>query len=114
MHLDINKKVSILGLEHPYERHARQVLFILLALLVCAYLYFVAASVLNVIARKEALADADRLQGSIGAYENQYFALSAALTQQAGIALGLEPIAKPSYVSRPGNVGDAGGDSHAI
>lgn len=96
-----------LSLEHPAERLVLRVLSIALLALVCGYLYFVSASVLNVIARKEALARVVVIQGSIGGLEQEYFKLSQSVTAQTGEALGLSPVGQPKYVYRPGNVGAA-------
>jgi hypothetical protein len=93
-----------LSLEHPRERLMLHTLGFLLALLVCAYLYFVTASVLNVIARKEALAQVNTIQGQIGSLEQHYLVLSQAANPQEASALGLTPLGKIQYVYRPGNV----------
>ena len=96
-----------LSLEHPRERFLLRALGVALLALICMYLYFVTASVLNVIARKEALAQVTNIQGSIGALENRYLALSEGITPEEGKALGLKPVAKTQYVYRPGNVDPA-------
>jgi hypothetical protein len=97
------KKISILANEYPTERIVFLALFGFLAILFCAYFYFVSASVLNIIARKEADAQSARMQGSIGSLEEHYFALSQAITPEAAANLGLTPIARTQYVYRPGN-----------
>ena len=94
-----------LSQQHPFESTIMRTLCIALVVLVCGYLYFVSASVLNVIARKEALAEISKIQGSIGGLEQQYFTLSEGVTPQAGATLGLSPIEDTQYVYRPGNVG---------
>jgi hypothetical protein len=104
MNTYVNKKVSILAMEHPYEAHALRALVFLFVLLICAYLYFVAASILNIIAQKDAMAQTSQLEASLGDLETRYFSLSQSVTQQEGIAEGLQTM-KPSYVYRPGNVG---------
>ncbi|MDO8561520.1 MAG: hypothetical protein Q7S05_01705 [bacterium] len=96
-----------LNAEHPFERTAFRVLFVFLSILICAYLYFVVASVLNVIARKEALAKSTQLGSSIGAYERDYFALSQNVKPDAGESLGLYPVANIAYIHRPGAVSQA-------
>ena len=96
-----------LSLEHPRERLILQTLGVILVALICGYLYFVTASVLNVMARREALASVDAIQGQIGSAEQQYFALSQDVTPQEGAALGLVPISNTQYVYRPGNIGAA-------
>ena len=52
----VQRDVS-LSLEHPVERAALRILSIVLLVAICGYLYFVSASILNVIARKEAQPD---------------------------------------------------------
>ncbi len=94
-------------MEHPVEAIALRVLGTLLILVVCGYLYFVTASILNVIARKEALTRVVVIQGSIGGLEQHYFKLSNGISPEMGGALGLTPINQQHYVYRPGNVGAA-------
>ncbi len=94
-----------LAIEHPFERYAMTVVLILLSLLVCGYLYFVTASVLNVISRREAMTEIAKIQGSIGDLEREYFALSHAVDLASAPSLGLSPVSNTSYVYRPGNVG---------
>ena len=96
-----------LSIEHPLERTIVRALIAILIALMCGYLYFVSASVLNVMARKEALGHIAKLQGTIGGSEQQYFTLSHAISPSAGASLGLRPLAKTQYVYRPGNVGTA-------
>ncbi|MDO8481548.1 MAG: hypothetical protein Q7S75_00515 [bacterium] len=93
--------------EHPLERAAFRVLFAILAVLIFAYLYFVAASILNVIARKEALSQSAQLGSAIGAYERDYFAISEKVNRDAGAPLGLYPVSNIAYIHRPGVVGQA-------
>lgn len=94
-------------MEHPFERIAIRVLSLTLVMLVGGYLYFVSASVLNVIARKEALAQTTKIQGVIGGLEQQYFTLSQEVSPATGALLGLTPVQDTQYVYRPGNVGAA-------
>ena len=98
-----------LAIEYPLERLIMRTMIALLIALAFCYLYFVAASVLNIMARKEALAQSAQIDGSIGALEGQYFTLSQSITSQSAVALGLSPIsvANTAYVDRPGNVGIA-------
>ena len=102
----VQRDVS-LSLEHPVERVALRVLAIVLLAAVCGYLYFVSASILNVIARKEALTRISVIQGSIGGLEQHYFKLSSGISPESGSELGLTPISRQHYVYRPGNVGAA-------
>jgi hypothetical protein len=104
----MNKKISILAIEFPYERAAARVLFALLVLLLCGYVYFVGASVLHIIARKEASAKTTQLQSAIASMEQQYFALSHSVDKSTAGELGLAPVSGTQYVYRPGNAASAG------
>jgi hypothetical protein len=101
-----SEHVSI-SLEHPRERFLLRALGATLVALFCLYLYFVSASILNVMARREALAQVQNIQGQIGALESRYLTLSDATTPQEGTDLGLSPVNSTQYVYRPGNVGAA-------
>ena len=90
-----------------YERIAFRVLFALLGIILCGYLYFVGVSVLNIIARKEATRATATLQGTIAGLEKQYFALSESVTPQSGAALGLGQVQETDYVYRPGSTASA-------
>jgi hypothetical protein len=112
--MNINTKVPLMNAEHPYESLVLRGLFVMLALFVCAYLYFVSSSVLNVIARKEASANAVKIESDVGALEQNYFTLSQGVTAEQGIALGLSPIKSATYVRRMDAVGVVSPDTHAI
>lgn len=99
-----SERVS-LSLEHPRERMILQVFGIALAVLIFAYLYFVTASVLNVMARREALAQINDIQSRVGSLEQRYFALAQSAGPEDASALGLSPVEKTEYVYRPGNAG---------
>jgi hypothetical protein len=96
------------SVEHPFERVAFRTLCVVLVALMCGYLYFVSASVLNIIARREADAKTAQLQGSIAQMEQQYFALSQTVDPQEASALGLAPLSNTQYVYVPGNAASAG------
>ena len=100
------KRVS-LAIVHPYERIFRQVLFVVLTALVLAYLYFVAASVLNIMARKEASTATLTLQTYIADMEGEYFALSHDVSPAHAGSIGLSPVGETTYVYRPGNAATA-------
>ncbi|HUO50047.1 MAG TPA: hypothetical protein VMU25_00525 [Candidatus Paceibacterota bacterium] len=109
------REMRVLAAEHPAERIALKVLLVLLAVLLFAYFYFVVASVLNIIARKEADAQASKIESAVGNLEQQYFALSQSITPQAAQDLGLAPVEQTQYVYRPGNAASADtAYSHAI
>ncbi len=108
LHLEVARPRAGLATEHPFERRALSILSVVLAVLVGAYLYFVAASILNVMARSEATRQSAAIESSIGSLEQRYLALSQEVSPQAGQALGLAPVAETSYVYRPGNAATAG------
>lgn len=103
-----------LSYEHPYEPLLRSVLYAGLIALACLYLYFITATVLNVIARKDALAKTTRLQGSIGSLEQRHLSLSKEVNPGIAQAVGLAPLSDASYVYRPGAVGAATIEPNAI
>lgn len=103
----MNKQVQILAIEYQWEQTLLRGLLVMLAVLTLGYLYFVAASVMNVIAHKEASVRSTQLESSIGLLEREYFALSQELTPESGSALGLSTISDQSYVYRPGTIGAA-------
>ena len=92
-------------MEHPAERLVFQALFVALIVLACTYGYFVSASILNVIARKEALSETASLRSSVALLERDYYALAAGVTPDKGEGLGLAPVAETKYIHRPGTVG---------
>ncbi|RJR13667.1 hypothetical protein C4585_01695 [Candidatus Parcubacteria bacterium] len=96
-----------LAVEHPMERLLFRFLAAVLVGLIFAYVYFVSASVLNVVARKEALSNIASLGSSVALLERDYYAATAAITPSTGENLGLTPISNTRYVHRPGAVGAA-------
>ena len=103
-----------LTIEHPAERIAFRTLVVTLVALACAYGYFVSASVLNVIARKEALAETVSLGSRVSLLERDYYAAAAAIIPSAGDRLGLAPVSNTRYVHRLGVVGTAEVQSNEI
>jgi hypothetical protein len=108
------RQTAVLAVEHPVERIAFTLLIGVLAVLICAYFYFVIASVFNVIGEKQADVASSNMQGNISTLEQQYFSLSQGLTPQAATDMGLAPIQNTSYVYRPGNAAAAPSSIHAI
>ncbi len=107
MNINMNKPRAIIVIEHPLENAALRVLSALLLTLICSYLYFVGASVLNIIARKEALTEAAKLGTTISNSERDYFTIAESVTPESGASLGLAPVSAPAYVYRPSTVGQA-------
>lgn len=89
-------------LEHPLERRAVRTLFAALILLGALYVYFVGATILNVVAREDAKTDAARLASAVSALEREYYGLSEAIGPEDGSRLGLTPLSKTEYLHRPG------------
>lgn len=110
----MQKNISILSLEHPLESVAMRALFAVLFVFLCGYLYFVGASILNVIARKEASAHVGQLQTAIAGMEQKYFSLSQAVDPSEAQSLGLAPISDTQYVYRPGQTAAATIQSNEI
>ncbi len=101
-------------MEYPVERRLLYYLSIALAVLFSGYLYFVSASVLNVIARKEAVRKTAEIRSVIGSLEQRYFELSEDMTPETARRLGLSAVPQTSYVYRPGTVGLATGRTDEI
>lgn len=92
-----------LTLEHPLERALWRVLIASVGLLAVLYLYFVGSSILNVIARKEAAAESQRLTSAVASLERDYYAFSEEIGPEDGSRLGLNPVAATEYIRRPGS-----------
>lgn len=103
----MHKKVSLLSIEHPAERFIFNTLFVTLMLLLAGYLYFVASSVLNIIARKEASAQTTALQSGLAGMEKEYFMLTQGMTAGKAASIGLAPLKSADYLYRPGNAASA-------
>jgi hypothetical protein len=114
LQLQLNKKITALSLEHPYEYATLRILFIVAGLLIFAYLYLVSASVLNVIAQKEADRASSALESDLGELEGTYFALSQDITPEQAAKLGLRPLSGSSFVYRLSNVSAAPATHNAI
>lgn len=99
--------ISILTIEYSWESMVRRALLIALVALTVGYLYLVASSVQNIIARKEADTRARAVETSIGSLERQYYTLASAITPAVGTSLGLSEIGGETYVYRPGAIGNA-------
>ncbi|QQG37534.1 MAG: hypothetical protein HYS26_02790 [Candidatus Kaiserbacteria bacterium] len=98
---------AALAAEYPIERGAFRSLWIALLLCVALYMYFVGATILNVIARKEALQQTANLASAVSQLEREYFSAAAAIGPSEGGRLGLAPVADTAFVQRPGNAASA-------
>ena len=97
-----------LTIEHPTEQRIFRILCAILGVLLFAYLYFVSASILNIMADREAEASLARVQSAIASLEHEYFALSESVDQGIAASLGLTELENTHYVYVPGNAASAG------
>ena len=88
----------IATVEHPLEAHARTVFSVCLAVGVVLYVYFVGASIVNLMARKEAFTAAAQTSAMVSDLEQQYLTLSHGLTSEQGTAIGLHVVTPLAYV----------------
>lgn len=109
----INKKMAALAVEHPAEAYLLRGIAAALVFIAIAYLYLVSVSILNVMARADASARAARVESQTALLEQEYFALTHAITPESASELGLAPVAETSYVYRPGSIGAASFVAHA-
>lgn len=112
--LQLNKKISALSLELPHENSILRVLFIAIAAVIAMYLYLVSASVMNVMAQREADHTAAVLESDIGLLESEYFAINQKLTLAHAHKIGLRPIENETFVYRLDTVGVAPSVQNAI
>lgn len=114
LQLQLNKKIAALSVELPHEYTVLRGLFLVVGVLILAYLYLVSASVLNVIAQREADQASASLQSNIGVSEGKYFSLSRDMTPARAAKLGLQPVAQSSFVYRLDTVGIVSAEQNAI
>jgi hypothetical protein len=112
--LQLNKKIAALSYELPYETVVVRYLCAMVGIIVLLYLYFVSASVLNVIAQREASQASAQMQSDIGVLEGKYFALSQIVTPAQASKLGLTQVAESSFVYRLDTVGVVPSTKNAI
>lgn len=92
------KHISALSSEYPLERTLWRIGLTSLVILVCAYAYFVTASVLHVIQREEAMTATERLSVTTAKLEQEFFEKTKLLTRERGSDMGLVPVSFVSYV----------------
>jgi hypothetical protein len=112
--LQLNKKIAALSFELPFENMALRFLCGAVCVLILAYLYFVSASVLNVIAQREAEHASASLQSKLGSLESAFFILTEKVTLAHASEVGLKPLTQQSFVYRSGDVGVIAGAHNAI
>src|SRR3989344_1347297 len=97
------RRIISLTVEHPLERVLFRACAGALLVLACACVYFVGTSVLNVIARQEALAQTTSLASAVSELEREYLAVSQNVKPEDGAQLGLTPVSNTVYIHSPGN-----------
>lgn len=98
----------------PREEGAIRLLSSVIGILVFSYIGFVSMTIVNVIARKEAMDTSTALRAVVGQLERDYFALSNGVNAQSGPTLGLSPVSGANFVYRPGAVGAANADTNEL
>lgn len=86
--------------EHFLEPILRRVLVVVAALAIAAYIYCVSASVVHIIARKDAEVALARTSSSVALLESKYFDLSSKVTREHATDLGLVPIDDARFIAR--------------
>lgn len=92
---------------HPAERLVLLVLIALVVACISAYVYLIAASTFNIIARKQAEVASVQTQSALAQINAEYYQLSGQVTLSRAEAIGLTPIAKKDYVTRETRLGYA-------
>lgn len=87
---------------------------VLCAIFAVGYVYFVSASVMHVVARKEANTEAARTQSAIAGLEERYFALQKNISPEGAERLGLAPVSKKHFVTRRSSHAHAAGTGNEI
>ena len=91
------------------ESHVLRLLCSALIFCVCAYLYFIGLSIMNLVGSREALARSNVLKSEVATLEQEYFRLSKAVTPNDAISLGLTKPVKTTFVRA-----DAGGVARVV
>lgn len=98
-------RLPSLTYEHPAERIVLRVLALVLVASVCAYVYLIAASTFNIIARKQAESFAITAHSALAQTNAEYYQLSGQVTPTRAIAIGLAPVSQKEYVTRTTSLG---------
>ncbi|OGG45438.1 hypothetical protein A2673_04220 [Candidatus Kaiserbacteria bacterium RIFCSPHIGHO2_01_FULL_50_13] len=92
------KHIPALSCEYSLEHTLLRASAGLFIALVCAYVYFVTASVFHVMGSGEAHTEIKRLSGVVASLEQSFFEKTELVTRERGGDLGLVPVAKTTYV----------------
>ena len=101
LQLEVARPRTGLARELPLERHALPGLALVLAVVGAAYLYFVASSILNVMAQRDAEHSMRVIESSMGSLEQRYMTLSRSIDAKDAGSIGLAPVETTAYVYRP-------------
>ena len=114
LQLEVERPRTGLAREFAIERRAFSILSTLLIVLIAAYLYFVASSILNVMGRADAERSIRSIESNVATLEQQYLALSNSVSTQTATEQGLAEVQNVSYVYRPGNESLAAAQTSSI
>ena len=98
-------RLPTLTYEHPLERVILRVLLLIIIAAVAVYVYLIAASTFNIIARKQAEVSSTTVNSSLAQTNAQYYQLSGQVTPARAVAIGLTPVAEKDYVTRTSSLG---------
>lgn len=113
--LDFSPTGSVLlTVEHPFEQSMVRMLLASLSLCGITYMYLVGTTIFNVIARKDAVAQATILSSKVADLEREYLAASGRVGPESGKQLGLVPVSKSTYIYRPGATAAAPTEPNAL
>ena len=101
LQLEVARPRTGLARELPLERHALPGLALVLAVVGAAYLYFVASSIVNVMAQRDAEHSMRVIESSMGSLEQRYMTLSRSIAAKEAGSIGLAPVEASAYVYRP-------------
>lgn len=101
------ESARVLHTAFPREETLIRSLGAMIAVLAICYITFVSMSIVNVIARKEALDTMTETRSNVAQLEHDYFDLTERLSASRGSDLGLSPTSHVAFVHRPGAVGKA-------
>lgn len=111
---DKQARAALLTAEHGGERIVLRIILACIALSAALYVYFVASSTLNVIARNSAQGQAAQLESAVGALETRALALAKEITPERALALGLVQVKDTAYVHAQSDAALAGAPHNAI
>jgi hypothetical protein len=101
-------RVATLSREHLWETRARQILLFGIGLSALLYAVNISSSIMNVVAEREALRNAEALSASIAALEQEHFQLSDAIRPERAAGFNLVHVVDTYYVTRETRLGYLG------